>query len=310
MPAPERHQALHLLVTAAVTVGHKPQQAFLPGSRQPLDPDRRAEGAPLTEAEQRPDPPPLGPGRPGHHPKLQAQGQLPAGRMGPGGCAKPPHRRPPVVTGGGTAIGAGQVKSPSQRHRLQRSGQQIHGGPEGIEIHQLMVIPPKRQLGQQVLGGAGRGHHIDPACQRSQVGVQQRQTVRIGIVSPHRLNRTLQAVTEAANATARHQIQYPHRPPGRQAAGQQHAQVPGGPRSSTEETGAGLHHRASFAIVSGIRRGACRLCRVPPPSLPPPPPCRGPGRRDIAANGAFTPPGTGVARLATGDASAASTSRH
>ena len=90
-----------------MAVGQHAEVMLLPWLAAAAQAHRAAKGAPFTEAKKGLDAPAQGPGRSSHAAKLQAQGQLPAGGMGPGRRPQQPDRSRAVVAGGGAAIGAG-----------------------------------------------------------------------------------------------------------------------------------------------------------------------------------------------------------
>jgi hypothetical protein len=68
-----------MLLSTGMAIGQESELLFLAWIGTPLQLDRRTEGAPFTEAEQRPKATAHCPSRTGHHGDLQAQGKFPAG---------------------------------------------------------------------------------------------------------------------------------------------------------------------------------------------------------------------------------------
>ena len=86
-PAAQPQQALQLLIAAAMAMGQQPQLLLLPGMGPAAQLNRRAEGAPLAEAEQGLDATALGPGE--RAPPGRSAGAAPAPSW-PGGPGPPP----------------------------------------------------------------------------------------------------------------------------------------------------------------------------------------------------------------------------
>ena len=165
---------------------------------------------------------------------------------------------------GRTAIGAGQIQHTAKTHRLQGQGHQACGAAKGIEIHQLKTLLAQQAAGQQALGRQGRAAHPG-ANQGLEVGLQQGQSVGIGVIGPNGAGPRLQAVAQGADAAAGHGIEHPQRALVRQDAGQEHAQIPRGPRGGPKKAIAQAQISSSFAIVISsdrdqeTNRGGCRV---------------------------------------------------
>jgi hypothetical protein len=129
-----------------------------------------------------------------------------------------------VVARGRAAIGAGQVEHAAKTHRLQGEGHQACWAAKGIEVHQLKTLLALQTPGQQALGRQGRGAQLD-SSQGLEVGLQQGQSIRIGVIGPNLASPRLQAVAQGADAAAGHGIEHPQRALTRQHAGQEHAQI-------------------------------------------------------------------------------------
>jgi hypothetical protein len=126
------------------------------------------------------------------------------------------------------------------------------GAAEGIEIHEIKTLPPQQTIRQQLLSRERCPSQQTVPLQHGKIGAQQWQSLGIGIIGPETTNLCLQAVTQAAQTAACHQIQHPGRTALLDGAGQQHPEVPRRSGSGIKKASARIKRGRPFVEEAAV----------------------------------------------------------